>query len=463
MVVILSIIWRINQESYAKLHQAKEIARSHLEKDLIVREWNITHGFVYGTVTADHQPNHLLKIPEREISTSSGKILTAINSSAMIRQIYELAKDKIAYRGHLTSLKPLRQENAPDPWEQQALKKLENGAQEIGDLVNDNNQLYFRLMRPLIATERCLACHSPADYTPGKVAGGISVTLPMASIVDSWQKTRLSVILAHGSLWLTGIIGLVFGARQMQKKIKAKHEFETALCQSENNFRLLVKNIPALVYRGYADGRVDFVDDKVEQLTGYTREQFFSGQIRWPEIILPEDREVSKNAFLQALKSDGAYRREYRIRRQDSKIIWVAERSQIVCDTQGKIEFISGVVFDTSLQKKMELSLKESERFWRTLLEAVGVGLIVIDKVNGCITEVNPQAVAMSGYAREQIIGLDPQRLIICPKKSKINSRNYSLRENCSEGELIKADGTLMPILKTVAPHRNQCKSNIYW
>jgi hypothetical protein len=80
LVVILSIIWRINQESYDKLHQAKEIARSHLEKDLIVREWNITHGFVYGTVTADHQPNHLLKIPEREISTSSGKILGAAGS-----------------------------------------------------------------------------------------------------------------------------------------------------------------------------------------------------------------------------------------------------------------------------------------------------------------------------------------------------------------------------------------------
>ena len=36
LVVILSIIWRINQETYSKFHQAREIARSHLEKDLIV-------------------------------------------------------------------------------------------------------------------------------------------------------------------------------------------------------------------------------------------------------------------------------------------------------------------------------------------------------------------------------------------------------------------------------------------
>ena len=122
LVVILSIIWRINQESYDKLHQAREIARSHLEKDLIIREWNINHGLVYGPVTPEHQPNPLLKIPEREIVTPSGKNSHCHKFFCNDSQIYELAEKKIAYRGHLTSLKPLRPENAPDLWEQQALK-----------------------------------------------------------------------------------------------------------------------------------------------------------------------------------------------------------------------------------------------------------------------------------------------------------------------------------------------------
>ena len=451
LVVILSIIWRVNQESYDKLYQAKEIARSHLEKDLLIREWNINHGFVYGPVTAKHQPNQLLKIPEREIVTPSGKVLTAINSSAMIRQIYELAENKIAYRGHLTSLKPLRPENAPDSWEQQALKKLESGAQEVSDVINNNNQLFFRLMQPLTATERCLACHSRDEYTPGKVAGGISITLPMSSVVDAWEKTRLSVILAHGFLWLMGLLGVIFGARQLQKKINAKHEMEMALRQSEANFRILIKTIPALVYRGYADGRVDFVDDKVEQLTGYSKEEFSTGQVKWPDIILPEDREGSKKLFLQALKDDGAYRREYRIKRQDGEDIWVAERSQIVRDTQGQIEFISGVVLDISLQKGMEQSLKESERFWKTLLEAVGVGLIVINRINGRITEVNPEAATMMGYKREQIIGQNHQKFFIGPLEQQLSCLTSFEREKRSEGKLVRADGTIMPVWQTAA------------
>jgi diguanylate cyclase (GGDEF)-like protein/PAS domain S-box-containing protein len=451
LMVIFSIIWRINQESYARLHQAKEIARSHLEKDLLIRDWNINHGFVYAPVTAEHQPNPILKIPEREIVTSSGKTLTAINSSSMIRQIYEMSGNKLAYRGHLTSLKPLRPENAPDPWEEQALKKLGSGTQEVNDVVNQNNELFFRLMQPLTATERCLPCHSRDDYTPGKVVGGISMALPMASVVDAWQKTRLSVILAHGFLWLIGLLGLIFGAGQLQKKIKAKHEMEKALRQSEANFRILVKTIPALVYKGYADGRVDFVDDKVEQLTGYSMEEFSTGQIKWPDIIVPEDLEGSKKIFLQALKDDGAYRREYRIKRQDGENIWVAERSQIICDTQGQIEFISGVILDISLQKGMEQSLKESERFWKTLLESVGVGLIVINRINGRITEVNPEATTMLGYKREQIIGQNHQKFFIGPLKQQLSSLTLLEREERSEGKMVKADGTIMPVWLTAA------------
>jgi hypothetical protein len=87
LVVLFSIVWQIDQETHSKVHLAREIARSHLEKDLILRDWNIQHGFVYAPVRPDYQPNPYLYLPEREVVTPSGKTLTAINSSAIIRQI----------------------------------------------------------------------------------------------------------------------------------------------------------------------------------------------------------------------------------------------------------------------------------------------------------------------------------------------------------------------------------------
>jgi len=446
-MVLLSIAWRIDQENTARMQQAREIARSHLEKDLILRDWNIQHGFVYAPVTPENPPNPYLQLPEREIVTPSGRVFTAINSSLMIRQIYELAGKKSAYRGHLTSLQPLRPENAPDPWEKQALEQLLAGSPEVSGVAEKDGQPYFRLIQPLPAGQKCLTCH--ANYRLGQLAGAISVALPMAKVAGAWERTRWGVIAAHGFLWLVGVLGVVFASRQLAKQIRVQHQTEAALRQSERNYRLLVQNIPALVYRGYADGRVDFVDDKVEGVTGYTREDFSSGRITWPEIILPEDLPTCKQIFLQALKADGAYRREYRIRRQDGNLLWLAERSQIVLNEQGQIDFVSGVVLDISLQKEMERSLKESERFWKSILEAIGVGVLVINKANGKITEVNPRAVAMIGQSRESIVGASRETFFICPG-GQDQAHGGGLAG--SEAKLRSADGSLTPIWKTAAP-----------
>ena len=447
LVVLLSIAWRLHQEQEERYTLAQEVARSHLEKDLILRDWNISHGFVYVPVTPENQPNPYLKLPEREIVTPSGRVFTAVNSSLLIRQIYEMAGKKLAYRGHLTSLQPLRPENAPDSWEKQALEKMSQGAREVSEVSDKDGETYFRLMQPLLGNQKCLSCH--ADYIPGKVVGGISVALPLTTV--AWQQTSWAVVAAHGFLWLVGVLGVLMGTRQLESRMKTQHAMEAALRQSEKNYRLLVQTIPALVYRGYADGRVDFVDDKVESLTGYRREDFANGQVTWPQIILPGDRPACKKIFLQAMKGDGVYRREYRISRKNGDILWLAERSQIVLDDQGRIDFVSGVVFDISLQKEMEDSLKESERFWKSILEAVGVGVMVLNRENGRITEVNPQAAALIGLNREQIIGRSRQDFFICPNQQDPADTGVAGPYR-SEGKLRRADGSFMPIWKTAAP-----------
>jgi diguanylate cyclase (GGDEF)-like protein/PAS domain S-box-containing protein len=449
LVLLLSFCWWLQQEKQERISLAHHLAQSHLEKDLILRHWNIKHGFVYVPVTPETQPNPYLQLPEREIVTPSGRVLTAVNSSWLIRQIYELTQAKDVYRGHLTSLQPLRPDNAPDPWEREALTKMAAGVKEVAGVAELDGRPSFRLMRPLLAGQNCLNCH--ANYTVGAVAGGISVSLPLAVVDAALKDNFWSVALAHGFLWLAGMLGIIFGAKQMAAKMVAQQEMAAALSQSERNFRLLVQTIPALVYRGYADGRVDFVDNKVEQLTGYSREDFATGKVTWPEIILPEDRPNCKQVFLQALKGDRAYCREYRIRCRNGDILWLSERSQIVLDEQGRIDFVSGVVSDITQRKEMEQSLRESERFWKSILEAVGVGVMVINKANGRITQVNSAAEAMIGRPREEIIDQTREQFFICPDPAG-QAASQRPGAAASEAQLRRVDGTLMPIWKTAAP-----------
>jgi PAS domain S-box-containing protein/putative nucleotidyltransferase with HDIG domain len=151
--------------------------------------------------------------------------------------------------------------------------------------------------------------------------------------------------------------------------IVAMQEADVSIRRSEQKFRSLVANIPAIVFTGYADGAVDFLNHKVEEITGYPRVFFDSRQLTWLDIVLPEDLEDAKRTFIQALKGDKAYVREYRIRSKDGKAIWIQERSQIVLKPDGSIAHIGGVFFDITARKGMEVSLQASEARFRAFME----------------------------------------------------------------------------------------------
>ena len=122
VVVAASLIWNVFEVKYETLEVARIQARFVYEEDVFFRRWNAQHGGVYVAVTEETQPNpYLSHIPERDIRTPSGKLLTLMNPAYMTRQVHELAEKEQGIRGHITSLNPIRPENSPDPWETKAL------------------------------------------------------------------------------------------------------------------------------------------------------------------------------------------------------------------------------------------------------------------------------------------------------------------------------------------------------
>ncbi len=187
------------------------------------------------------------------------------------------------------------------------------------------------------------------------------------------------------------------------RDITAYRRTEAALRRSEENYRLLVSNIPAIVSQGYVDGWVDFFDDKIEALTGYTREEFLSRKMNWLDLVLPEDLPAMRRAFLQALKRGRFYVREYRIRARDGRVIWIRERSQIVLNQAGQVDYISGVAFDITEQKQEEETRLQLETQLRQAQKMEAIGTLA----GGIAHDFNNILSAIMGYTELGLLCLE--------------------------------------------------------
>jgi hypothetical protein len=142
----------------------------------------------------------------------------------MTRLISEVMQKEHGTQLHITSLRPIRPANAPDPWERGALESFERGAAERSAVLGSGEEALFRYMAPLTTEESCLPCHASQGYKVGDVRGGISVTIPYAPFARSlWSGSR--VITAAHLLFLTvGLTVIAFLGRTLMARIREVQE-----------------------------------------------------------------------------------------------------------------------------------------------------------------------------------------------------------------------------------------------
>ena len=174
---------------------ATEGARNMFRMVVLTRSWNASHGGVYVPISPRTQPNPYLGMPNRDVITSGGLALTLINPAYMTRLIAEMAESDSGSIFRLTSLRPVRPENAADPWEARSLQAFETGALEAVGIEPGEHGRMLRYMAPLKVEKSCLSCHARQGYKVGDIRGGISVSQKLAPIeaatVASIEQTRV--------------------------------------------------------------------------------------------------------------------------------------------------------------------------------------------------------------------------------------------------------------------------------
>ncbi|MDP8206139.1 MAG: DUF3365 domain-containing protein [Candidatus Electryonea clarkiae] len=225
------LAWLLTLSLFGQRQESQESAlvqaRHSFEKDLVYRRWAAVHGGVYVPITDETPPNpYLSHIENRDITTTSGLELTLMNPAYMTRQVHELGLEQYGFRGHITSLNPIRPENKADAWETEALQAFERGETEVFSTENINGESYMRMMRVMITEQQCLKCHEKQGYKVGDIRGGISVSVPMVPLWTIANKHSRTIATSYILVWLIGLGGIGIGNRIIKKRL---HERKLAV------------------------------------------------------------------------------------------------------------------------------------------------------------------------------------------------------------------------------------------
>ena len=228
--------------------------------------------------------------------------------------------------------------------------------------------------------------------------------------------------------------------KELEKEAAKLKQAERALQESEGKYRLLVNNLPGIVYKGYKDWSVEFFDRKIELLTGYDVDEFNSQNMKWSDIIVDEDFEAVRDHFIQALKTDKSYIRDYRIKSKDGSVHWIQARGQIVCDDDGHMKNVSGVFFNITDRKRVEEALRESEEKFRNIVESspMGIHMYKFEPDGRLIfTGANPAADSILGINNTQFFGKTIEEAFPPLVNTEVPGR---FRRACVKGETWQAE-----------------------
>jgi PAS domain S-box-containing protein len=244
-------------------------ARDSYQKDLAYRRWAAERGGVYVPLDARTPPNpYLAHLPNRDITTTDGTRLTLVNPAYMTRMVHELSASDYGLKAHLTSLMPIRPENAPDPWERRALEFFNGGAREYSELVREAGGPVLRYMGAFTVESSCLACHASQGYRVGDIRGGLSITVPVGSGAAALGLSHRGItLLAFLAFWALGGLGLFQWVRKAKDAAREHGRVLAELSESSHRFRRLFESSPAPMFI-HREGRILEVNQAAAGLLG---------------------------------------------------------------------------------------------------------------------------------------------------------------------------------------------------
>ena len=247
---------------------------------------------------------------------------------------------------------------------------------------------------------------------------------------------------------------------QLSDVMQEHRKIEEALRESEESYRILVEDMPALICRFAPDGTLSFVNKSYCQYFGKTRDELMNENFF--QFIPQEDREKVKTHFESLSQEKPAISYEHQVLMPDGKLRWQRWTDRALFDEDAKPYQYQSVGMDITESKTAEYALRESEKRFRELAELMPETIYEMD-LKGNLTFVNRKAFEHFGHTQEDFDrGLNAFDMVAPEDRDRAieNTRQIMKGESIGLNEYvaIRKDGSAFPIMIHSAPIMRQEK-----
>ena len=151
------------------------------------------------------------------------------------------------------------------------------------------------------------------------------------------------------------------------RDLSQHQQAEKARADAETKYRMLVEHVNAITYIAEIGihGKWFYISPQVENILGYTPEEWLALSPDWDQHIHPDDLPVVIAAEEQS-RNGFPFQAEFRVRRKDGREVWLSDTAVIVQGSDSH-PVMEGIMVDITERKALETQLQQSRK-----MEAVG-------------------------------------------------------------------------------------------
>ena len=235
-----------------------------------------------------------------------------------------------------------------------------------------------------------------------------------------------------------------------QKQLRLERlQAETALRESEERYRTLVRTLPDATTVTDPFGNITYVSPGTVQFYGYESEDEILGHhiLEWVHV---DYHEKALDQMLQVLAGDLVTTQEYILLKKDGSRIFSEVSGACLKDTQDQVSGLVIIARDVSARKQAE----EEVHYQANLLQNVSDAIIATD-MNFRITSWNQTAARLYGWSADEVMGKPVDTVLPSELPGHQSEQIYQqlLERGIWKGETIQKhkDGTRINILTSVS------------